>query len=75
MYMCDVGLYMGVGIHAHFGVQTHMYIDRVNVKTKIMFVPDRRVGSYIGTSQEAKYIECWPCPPLGILLNKYFPAG
>jgi hypothetical protein len=19
--------------------------------------------------QEAKYIECWPCPPFGILLN------
>ncbi len=26
-------------------------------------------------TQEAKYIECWPCPPFDTLLNKYFPAG
>ncbi len=25
--------------------------------------------------QEAEYIECWPCPPFNILLNKYYPAG
>ncbi len=25
-------------------------------------------------NQEAKFIECWPCPPFDILLNKYFPA-
>jgi hypothetical protein len=30
---------------------------------------------YIERPQEAKYIECWPCPAFNILLNKYFPAG
>jgi hypothetical protein len=26
-------------------------------------------------TQEAKYIECWPCPPFHIFLDKCFPAG